>query len=224
MPTKSLPPQPAIEARQMETLTRLGPSATGDDTGEPDDRTLLDGFLGDDEASFPAIYRRYQEQLTAYARNHLNRALAHEAEDVTQEAFADLFRRRHELLPETSLRGLLHRVVEHKCAFRLRHASAQKRDFHQTLPLRDSPSCSTERDDELVDWRTDPGRHENHLDLETMLATLPPNEAQTIRLVLLEKHTEPEAAEIMGVPLTTIKWWIKDGRDRLKRLGGPDGE
>ena len=49
----------------METLTNLGPSAQPQDE-EPDDRTLLDGFLADDETSFSIIVKRYEEALTAY--------------------------------------------------------------------------------------------------------------------------------------------------------------
>jgi len=208
----------------METLTNLGPSAQPQDE-EPDDRTLLDGFLADDETSFSIIVKRYEEALTAYARQHLNQALVYEAEDTVQEAFTDFFCRRHELLPETSLSGLLHRMVEHKCAFHLRRAGAKQRDFHRTLPLHDPRHKPNSRHDEnLIDHRTDPRRYEDQLDLEEMLATLPAKEARAIRLVLLERHTEPEAAEIMDEPVTSVKWWIKDGRERLKRLGANDDE
>ena len=94
----------------METLTKLGPAVEAADQ-QPDDRALLDGFLNNDEQSFPAIIGRYGAKLTGYARRHLKRSLSTDAEDVVQETFADLFERRHDLLPETHLSGLLHHIL-----------------------------------------------------------------------------------------------------------------
>lgn len=185
------------------------------------DKTLLLRYLENDEAAnFVAIYERFQQPLIAYARQHLTRELDADAEEAVQEAFVEFHKRRHKLTPETHLRGLLYRIVEHRCIDCLRRANAGKRSILKTVPLGDSHcgSVCERMDNELIDHRLDPDRNEDRLDLEAMLQTLPANQARAIRLVLLKKHTETEAAEIMGEATTTVTWWIKDGRQRLKQL------
>ena len=221
----------------MNTLTGLGPGdeLAGAVDEEPDDHILLDGFLDNDEASFPAIYNRYRKQLTGYARRHLIAPVADEADDIVQHSFTEFIRRRNEktLDPQTHLRGLLHRMVEFHCSDRNRQVTGRNRKHPHTYSLSSaSPAlraelpCGNEQylagndreDSELVDPKADPSHWDNDLILRELLEALPPKEARAIRLCRIEGHTTAAAAEIMGETHHNVKWWVQDGMERLKRL------
>jgi len=55
--------------------------------------------------------------------------------------------------------------------------------------------------------------------LNELLEFLPPNQHMALRLKL-EGYTDEEVADIMGATPSTAKWWIKDGKDRLRKLSG----
>ena len=50
-----------------------------------------------------------------------------------------------------------------------------------------------------------------------MLDTLTPKQAEAIRLVRIDRHTAESAAELLGLPPTTVRKRIKDGIDALRK-------
>jgi RNA polymerase sigma-70 factor (ECF subfamily) len=191
----------------MEPLTEAGTA-----TQDPVDQALLDHYLeGDDPATFEAIHRRHEANLTAYAKRHLRGEFAADVPDIVQETFTQFHQWRADLTPATHLSALLRQIIQQKCNFCLRKAAAQKRDHHRTCPAYELGS--------QMDRRNDLARRDREIYVDELLSRLPLKEATALRLVWLEEHTEPSAAEVMGEPVTSVKWWIKDGKRRLRELG-----
>lgn len=193
----------------METLTRLGDQGTS--TEEAADQALLDRYRASDDgdqATFEAIYHRHQMNLRTFAQRHLRGKFAADIDDIVQESFKQLHECRATLPPDTHLRAFLRRIVESKCKDRLRKAVAHKRDHRLTCNMLEG----------LPDSRMHLAVHEREMYLNEMLSTLPLKEGTALRL-RIEGHTAVEAAEIMGETETAVKWWWKDGIERLRRLG-----
>lgn len=193
----------------METLTRLGDQVTS--TEEAADQALLDRYRASDDgdqATFEAIYHRHQMNLRTFAQRHLRGKFAAEIEDIIQESFTQFHERRATLSRDTHLRAFLRRIVESKCNDRLRKAVAQKRDHRLTCNMLEG----------IADPRMHLAIHEQEMYLDEMLSTLPLKEGTALRL-RIEGHTAVEAAEIMGETETAVKWWWKDGIERLRQLG-----
>ena len=86
----------------MDTLTQLA-DATDDDL-------LLRFQHTNDAAALAMLHDRYSRALLVYAQKHLPHSLAHEADDVVQEAFADFCEERTTFKPG-GVSALLYRIV-----------------------------------------------------------------------------------------------------------------
>ena len=59
--------------------------------------------------------------------------------------------------------------------------------------------------------------------VDELLDTLTPKQAEAIRLVRIEQHTAESAAELLGLPPTTVRKRIKDGIDALRKRASANG-
>jgi RNA polymerase sigma-70 factor, ECF subfamily len=188
----------------MEDLTNLGQPPEGD--GDSDEALMTRYITTGDELAFEAMYERYRDELSIFARNHLDGALAADADDMLQQAFFELHCSRDKLLPGTEIRPLLYRIVEYHCNDCIRAAEAKKRDYRLTCPLLESDA----------DPKADPANQDLKMYVDELLGTLTPKQAEAMRLVWIEEHTAKSAAELLGLPPTTIRKRVKDALASLR--------
>jgi RNA polymerase sigma-70 factor (ECF subfamily) len=90
---------------------------------------------------------------------------------------------------------------------------------------------SSEREiGKVAEWLIDPSLCpedlvENDALLETVwkaLDQLPPNQRAVLVMRYLQDRSETEITDTFQRPLTTIKWWLYDARERLRRILGKD--
>lgn len=79
-------------------------------TPQYSEHELLSSLREDSEAAFTQIYYQYWKLLFAVAANKLDNIA--DAEEIVQEVFADLWRRRHEIRIEQSLKAYLATAVK----------------------------------------------------------------------------------------------------------------
>jgi RNA polymerase sigma-70 factor (ECF subfamily) len=166
-----------------------------------------------DDSVFREIHDHFHSELHNFIRGHLLSAFDAESdtEEILQETFLDLFCYRDQLQPATQLRAALYTIAKNNVDDHLRKAEAQKRDHHKNEGSRDL-------DKGIPSPKTDPAVRDRRILLRELLQKLPPTEADALRLVDLEGHTIPSAAELLGLPESTVWSRLRSGRKHLKEL------
>ncbi|SDS87934.1 RNA polymerase, sigma subunit, ECF family [Nocardioides scoriae] len=182
-----------------------------------DDRTdheLLRAHVAGDGGAFGVLVTRHRDRLWAVAlRTTGDRE---EAADALQEALVNAHRRAAGFRGDAAVTTWLHRVVVNACLDRMRRAQVRRAD-----PLPDdvehrarlSPTGATPEDPAAaaVD-------HERRDRVLAALSTLPHEQRAALVLVDMEGFPVAEAAEILEVPIGTVKSRCSRGRARLAEL------
>jgi RNA polymerase sigma-70 factor (ECF subfamily) len=160
------------------------------------------------------LVRRYQAKAVQAAYTIvLDRALA---EDVVQTAFVKIAERIKQFDDERPFAPWFFRIVVNDA---LKLARKQKRDLSLEEQL-DQPAAR------LAQWLADPGlRPDEVLEQEETrqiilkaIRSLPPGQRAAIVMRYYLDMSMSETSAETGRPLSTIKWWLRDGRRRLRGL------
>ena len=163
------------------------------------DRELVEQALRDPEG-FAAIVDRHQGMVYSLAYNFFgNRAVA---EDIAQDAYLELYKNLHKIETDLHLGFWLRQTVTRKCidwSRRMKHRRYQ--------PLEDAPEpgvTPAERDPILAE------------ELAKKVAGLP----EKMRIVVILRFQEDlklaEIAEILDIPVNTVKTTLRRALERLR--------
>ena len=180
---------------------------------EPDDH-LVAGLRVGDEAAYEALIGRFQQPVF----NLVSRLLkdASEACDVVQEVFLKVFRKIDSFRGDSSLKTWIYRIAVNEAhnhgRWNGRHRSQEvglegdddSRGYCDILP---APGGSP------FDYVLD---RERHRLIEAALAGLSPSFRSVVVLRDVEDLSYEEIAEILDVPLGTVKSRILRGREALR--------
>jgi len=178
-----------------------------------DDQIAISRLKQGDLNGLEILVNRYQAQAVRAAYLILyDRALA---EDVVQSAFVKVAERIHQFDEARSFPPWFFRVVVNDAL-----KAAQKHRY--TLPL-DELAENTVL---LVDWLTDsappPERQLEEKEIRENLLkaihSLPPEQRAVIVMQYYLDLSEADMSAKMNRPLSTIKWWLRDARKRLRDL------
>lgn len=177
-------------------------------TGEPPDPDLVAAHVAGDPEAFAELFRRHRDVLWAVALRTTGNP--EDAADALQDAMLSALRSAATFRGRSAVRTWLYRIVVNACLDRLRRSAARP-----AVPLggHDTP--------DPADAITRTGQR---VDLLRALATLSPG--QRAAVVLVDAHGLPvsEVAEILEVPVGTVKSRCARARAHLaKELGGPGG-
>ena len=169
-----------------------------------DDVTLLRRHVDGDHEAFGELVRRHRERLWAVALRTLGDP--EDAADALQDALINAFRRAGSFRAESAVTTWLHRIVVNACLDRIRHAAAR-------------PVTSLSEEVSPPSAVPDPGAQTVlRLDLEAALATLPDEQRVPLVLVDVEGYAVAEVAELLAVPVGTVKSRCARARARLVPL------
>jgi RNA polymerase sigma-70 factor (ECF subfamily) len=171
----------------------------------PSDAELLAAHRAGDRHAFGELVARYRNRMWGIAV----RTLRHpeDAADVVQEALVAAYRGAGSYRGEASVRTWLHRILVNACIDRLRKERRQV-----TVPLADAEPCDR-RQDVAMDVVT-------RLSVVDALAELPPHQRVAVVLVDVQGWPVDEVAEVLEVPVGTVKSRCARGRVRLGTLLG----
>ncbi|WP_051813575.1 RNA polymerase sigma factor SigM [Kitasatospora sp. MBT63] len=178
---------------------------------EPDDAELLARHAAGDPAAFGILVHRHRDRLWAVALRTLGDR--EEAADALQDALVSAFRAAHTFQGRSAVTTWLHRIVVNACLDRARRTATRR-----TTPLDGDPERldtalgSTEGAD------TAAVRSELRRELTDALATLPADQRAALVLVDMEGYSVAEAAEVLEVPVGTVKSRCARGRAKLLPL------
>jgi len=179
-----------------------------------EDRIAISRLKQGDLSTMEPLVKRYQVQAV-----HAAYAIVHDkklAEDVAQTAFVKVVERIHQFDEERSFAPWLFRIVVNDA---VKAAKKQKRSISLDEQL-DQPAT------ELAVWLVHPDpRPEQHIeDKETRenilraMQQLSPEQRAVIVMRYLLEMSEADISAKMDRPLSTIKWWLREARKRLRRL------
>ena len=177
-------------------------------TTAPADADLIAAHLAGDPDAFAELFRRHRDVLWAVALRTTGNP--EEAADALQDAMLSALRAAHTYKGRSAVRTWLYRIVVNACLDRLRRSAAR-------------PAVPLEGHD-VADPRDPMRRSAQRLDLVRALSTLSPG--QRAAVLLVDAHGLPvaEVAEILEVPVGTVKSRCARARAHLAtELGGPDG-
>ena len=183
-------------------------------TPEDDTPLLLRRCLAGDEAAYRELVRRYQRAVYSVAFRMVRSA--EDAEDLTQETFVRVFKALDRYDPARPFQAWLFTITSRLSIDHIR------RRRMKTVPLfRSEPGSEEEHAVELEDQGLLPDQLAVHSEEERgvrdLIDTLPPH----YRIVVLLRHQQDlsyeEIAEMLHLPLGTVKARIHRARALLKQ-------
>ncbi|WP_449479196.1 RNA polymerase sigma factor SigM [Streptomyces abikoensis] len=173
----------------------------------PSDADLLARHVAGDPDAFGEIVRRHRDRLWAVALRTLGDR--EEAADAVQDALVSAYRAAHTFRGQSAVTTWLHRITVNACLDRARKAASRR-----TAPL-----AETERLEQLIEPHESAAapaeRGDLHRELLHALSTLPPDQRAALVLVDMQGYPVAEAAEVLDVPVGTVKSRCARGRARL---------
>ncbi|HOF40321.1 MAG TPA: sigma-70 family RNA polymerase sigma factor [Candidatus Hydrogenedentes bacterium] len=172
---------------------------------EQSDETLVKRAQAGDTEAFSELARRHE--LTVYnlsLRFMRNPSLA---EDMSQEAFLKAYQKFGKFRRDSQFSTWLYRIACNVCLSEL-----QKRKRRGELSLAYTPELSGPGAAAPL-----PQAEEAEL-IRKCVARLPRRYAEAITLFYLQECSYEEVAEIMEIPVGTLKTWLHRARGQLRRI------
>lgn len=171
------------------------------------DAELVGRALAGSDAAFAGLVARHQAAVRAFVRRMLGSGWA-EADDLAQETFLAAWGSLRSLKEaagfKTWLLGIAWRKAQDRIRSAQRHAARDKAWLETVEP---PPGISAE----------------DRIAMAQAMVELGPDVRACVALCLADGLSHPEAAQVLGLPLGTVKSHVARGRARLlKALGGSD--
>ena len=168
----------------------------------PDDAALLAAHVAGDPDAFGELFRRHADRMWAVALRTLGDP--DDAADAVQDAMVSAYRGAAGFRGDSAVTTWLHRVVVNACLDRIR-----RRQARPAVPLGDRDVAARRDEHAATDAR---------LAVRAALAALPADQRAAVVLVDLEDLPVAEAAQVLGVPVGTVKSRCSRGRVAMAAL------
>lgn len=195
-----------------------------------EDAALVAALQEGSEEAFALLIAQYSKPLYSLIARSLRNP--DDAADITQEVFIKVFRNIRGFHGESSLRTWLYRIALHESSNQKRWWSRHKRQ-EVTIDTPLSPEENAEGEASLslgatlADGRGSPFDHtaqaQLKLRVERCLREVPESFRTVVVLREMEGFSYEEIAQIVQVPVGTVKSRLKRGRVALKELLRADG-
>ena len=179
--------------------------------GSIDSRTDADLVLGvqrHDTRALEELYDRHRVLAYSLALRMLGDA--RDAEDVVQEAFINVWRASQTYRPErSSARSWLLSIVHHRAIDKIRgrQSRVQAVTIDEQITIPDKTDVWREVSEKLTGE-----------DIRGALDALPTEQRETLELAYFKGYTHSQIAQLMEVPLGTVKGRMRIGLHKLRSL------
>jgi len=202
----------------LPSLASLGvsPSKTASSPVELDDQQLVAASKRGDQDAFAQLVQRYQRRIFNLVYRMLQQY--EEASEITQETFLAAWQGLPSFRGEARFATWLYRIA-YNCA--LKQLETRKRDRALQTALQAEQALESEDTFDRADAQID--EHERQAFVQEHLSHLPAKYRIVLILRHLQDKTYEEMAEILAMPVGTIKTHLFRARNLLKeRLQGAD--
>ena len=153
--------------------------------------------------AFEPLVRHYQNAAFATALRYVRSRV--DAQDIVQDAFVTAYCRLGQLRDRERFGGWLMHIVANRCKGWLRDCARMQPLDSADTALEDS--AATEHADQM-----------RRLDLQEAIDQLPDHYRSAVLMYYLSGLSYREIAELMEVPLSTVRGRLQQGRIRLRQL------
>jgi RNA polymerase sigma-70 factor (ECF subfamily) len=151
----------------------------------------------DDVKSFEHLFDQFFAPLTCYANRYIDSLEV--CEDIVQELFFKIWKKRRELVIKTSVRNFLVTSIKHSCIDHLRRKETESHYFEKQPTTADSQSDNLE---ELY------AAHELEEMFMTALAKIPPHVREVFEMNRFQELTYREIADAKGLSIKTVESYM----------------
>ena len=165
-----------------------------------------------DESAFETLFRQNKQRVYALCLRMIGNTA--EAEELTQEAFLQVFRKLHTFRGESAFSTWLHRLSVNTVLMRLRKKTL-------TVTSLEEDSAGDESDEPRKEYGAPDLALTGSIDrlhLERAIAQLPPGYKQMFLLHDVQGYEHHEIAEMLGVSIGNSKSQLHKARMRLRQL------
>ncbi len=173
------------------------------------DEDLISLVQAQDSEAFAVLYDRHSRAAYSLAYRMMGERQA--AEDIVQEAFLKLWRAAAGYRTERgSVRTWLLAIVHNRAIDQLRSLAS-----HRRTQERIEASAPTSQPSEAfaLSWRNTQGEQ-----VREALRTLPQEQLKVVELAYFSGYTHVEIAELLGLPLGTVKGRMRLGLKKMRGL------
>jgi len=184
------------------------------------DEELLAKFLGGERESFAVLVRRYERELYGYLRRYTGDASL--AEDVFQNTFLQLYTKMETFDMDRKVRPWLYTIATHQAIDAMRRAGR-----HQAVSLDQYREESTNGEVQslialLESQESNPLAHAEKEERKELVREsverLPDFLQQVVILAYYQNLKYREVAEILGIPVGTVKSRLHSALLRLQEM------
>jgi len=153
------------------------------------------------------LSRRVEQEIPRLRR--YARALTHatdRADDLVQDTLVRALSKLHLWQPGTDLRAWLFTIMHHQYVNTVRREA------------RERTNVDIEHVSSTLTATTDPTARRQLIELDRALARLPSEQREVVLLVGLEGLPYESVAQVLGVPIGTVRSRLSRGRERLREL------
>lgn len=172
---------------------------------EEDDQILLAAVRDGSERAFNALIDLHQQAVRTFLRGLA--ANYSDADDIAQETFLAAWTQAKSFRGQGSVRSWLFSIAWRKAKdSQRRWFRSARRDtaYHESSGRNETPESSSE----------------DRIWLRKALLALPLDQRAAILLCLGSGYTHAEAAELLSLPLGTVKSYVLRGREKLRGILG----
>jgi len=178
----------------------------GSEAKKHDDSELLVRYMAGDEDAFSEIVSLYKDPLHAFLRKFLNQQAL--VEDVFQDTFLQLYASRDKFDPNRPLRPWLFTIAANKAKDALRKIQRRSEMSLGTAASSDDMSMD-DLFNMLSSYEQTPldevSRDETAQRVRAIIADLPENLRIILTLSYFEQFSYKQMAEILSIPIGTVK-------------------
>ncbi|HEX8033458.1 MAG TPA: RNA polymerase sigma factor [Ktedonobacterales bacterium] len=181
-----------------------------------DDHLLIARIVRRDASALEQLYTRYRPRLWRYLLQQLD-GDSGAVDDLLQEIFLAVWRAAGDFRGDAQVNTWIFRIAHHQLAHRQRSAARRPEGHLAMLAPPDD-----DRDVQSEDTRGEPAQasHEeavlDRLILIAAFRRLPPKHREALELVYQQGFTFEEVAQILDIPIGTVKSRISNARRALQ--------
>lgn len=197
---------PAWRPVKREVITRIDPPAS--------DFILAQQAANGEMDAFEELYRRHNQRVYALCLRMTHNVA--EAEDLTQEAFIQLFRKVGSFRGDSAFTTWLHRLTVNQVLmhFRRRNVKLEVTTEEDEMPVQIVMGTENPRAMPVID----------RIELDRAIAQLPPGYRSVFVLHDVEGHEHEDIAQMLNVAVGTSKSQLHKARMKMRRLLKKQGQ